>query len=113
MAKITKSLEDRGIPLRIYIELAGLIFAAGVTYSAIQSNKSAIDTNSLLIRQMSEKLSDHDAILAQNVTEHHYMIKTLDELVEKLDPIVEVAIRGNEHMADDTSKGAHTRSGRH
>jgi hypothetical protein len=63
--------------LRIYIELAGLIFAAGVTYSAIQSNK------------------------------------TLDELVEKIDPIVEVAIRGNEHMADDTTKGAHTRSGRH
>jgi hypothetical protein len=35
MAKLTKSLEERGIPLRIYIELAGLIFAAGVTYSAI------------------------------------------------------------------------------
>jgi hypothetical protein len=41
---------------------------------------------------MSEKLSDHASILAQNTTEHRYMIKTLDELVEKIDPIVEVAM---------------------
>jgi hypothetical protein len=81
------------LPLRLYIEVASLIFAAGITYSAISRNTAAIET-------LQVKVARHDSILAQNVTEHKYIIKTLDTLVERLDPIVEIAIRGNEHMMD-------------
>ena len=103
MVKLIKEL-----PLRLYIEVASLIFAAGITYSAITANKAAIEGNTMMIRTMNVKVSSHDAVLAQNVTEHKYIIKQLDGLVDKLDPIIEIAIRGNEHMADDGRSGPHS-----
>lgn len=89
------------LPLRLFIEIAALIFAAGITYSAITTNRASISANAIAIQILQSQLSDHSSILAQNVTEHKYIIKALDGLVEKIEPIVEVAVRGNEHMADD------------
>ena len=88
------------LPLRLYIEIASLIFAAGITYSAITTNAAAINKNTIVIEAIERKVSEHDAILAQNVTEHKYIIKQLDSIDAKLEPIVEIAIRGNSHMGD-------------
>ena len=98
------------IPTTLVIEVIALIFAAGITFGAIRSQGVAIENHTVALKVLTTKVSEHESILATNRTEHKYIIKQLDIISEKLDPIIEIAIRGNVHMANDTKHGVHDAS---
>jgi hypothetical protein len=74
------------------------VLACGVTISTVRTQGAVLEQHAVVLQHIEQRLDDHDTQQASNTMEHKYIIKQLDNIDAKLDPIIEIAIRGNEHM---------------
>ena len=81
-------------------QLIAFIFACGMTYSAIRTQGVIIEQHTIVLQAMEIRLDASEVNQSSNQVEHKYIIKQLDGIDAKLDPIIEIAIRGNSHMAN-------------
>jgi type VI protein secretion system component VasK len=82
------------------VEIGVFVFACGMAYYQFQANAAMLKEHTAQLKALEKRMNQYDTNNALNLNDHSNIKEQLERIEKKLDPIIEIAVRGNEHMSN-------------